>query len=78
MNAIATYVAWIVKFKESLQTNNKTIAEMAEMLRQRWLIQADQARSPEYLTQNDFNEIADAKSSWNRKVYGRSTPPLMK
>ena len=78
MNAIATYVAWVVKFKEAIATSNKNIVEIADYLHKKWLIQADQARTPEYLNQNDFNTITNAKTSWCRKYYGKSNPPFIK
>lgn len=76
--AIATYVAWIQKYKEGLQTNNPQIMQIAQQLEQRWRQQCDAARCPEELSQNDMDEIADAKSSWDRKVYGKSYFPLIK
>ena len=76
--AIATYVAWIQKYKEGLQTNNPQIMQIAQQLEQRWRQQCDEARCPEELSQNDMDEIADAKSSWDRKVYGKSYFPLIK
>lgn len=77
VRAIATYVAYVQKFKESLITNNANIAQMAQLLEKKWLIYADEARCPEELNQNEMNEIADAKSSWDRKVYNKSYFPLL-
>jgi hypothetical protein len=37
----------------------------------------DQARVPEEITQNEANDILDAKSSWNRKHYNKSLKPIM-
>ena len=39
--ALATYCAYILKYKEGLQTNNPTIIQLSETLRQKWLIQCD-------------------------------------
>lgn len=70
--ALATYCAYITKFKEGLKTNNATIIQMAEVLKSKWDVQCDQARSDYYLSQNEWNDILDCKTSWNRKSYGKS------
>lgn len=70
--ALATYCAYIIKFKEGLKTNNATIIQMAELLKNKWDLQCDQARSDHYLSQNEWNDILDCKTSWNRKSYGKS------
>ena len=70
--AIATYCAYTTKFKEGLMTNNANIIQVANVLKQQWNVQVDQARSPEYLTQNEMDQILDAKSNWNRKIHNKS------
>lgn len=70
--AIATYCAYITKYKEGLMTNNPTIIQMANTLKQQWLVQCDQARTPEYLNQNEMDQILDAKTNWNRKIHSKS------
>ncbi len=73
--AIATYIAYIIKFKEGLQTNNTNIINQANQLYILWTKQCDQARTS-YLNQNDMNNILDAKTSWDRKFYGKSYKPI--
>ena len=68
--AIATYIAWIYKFKESLITNNKDVNNTTAILKNQWLQQCDQARIT-YLNQNDFDAILDASTSWGRHQYGK-------
>ena len=70
--AIATYIAYILKFKESLITNNQNIANQAMMIKNQWLQQCDQARIT-YLNQNDFNNILDITHSWGRHNYGKGS-----
>lgn len=70
--AIATYCAWVTKYKEGLMTNNPNIISMANTLKQQWNVQCDQARTPEYINQNDMDQILDAKTNWNRKVHSKS------
>lgn len=70
--AIASYIAYILKFKESLITNNQGIAQQATLLYNQWSKQCDQARIT-YLNQNDFNNILDVTHSWDRHVYGKGS-----
>ena len=69
--AIATYIAYVTKFKEGLITNNAAITNMASLLKAQWLQQCDQARVS-YLNQNDMNNILDVKGSWDRAPYGKT------
>ena len=73
--AISTYVAYILKFKEGLITNNPQIIQLANTLKTNWLQQCDQARVA-YLNQNDMNNILDVKTSWNRHSFGKSYKPI--
>lgn len=70
--AIATYTAYVFKYKEGLLTNNQNIINIANTLKQSWLTQCDQARTDYHYSQNDWNEILDAKVTWNRKIYNNS------
>lgn len=73
--AIACYIAYTQKFKNGWQRNNSNDIQMAQILEQRWLKLCDAARVTK-LNQNDMNEILDAKSNWNRKIYGKSYKPI--
>lgn len=70
--ALATYCAYVTKFKEGLMTNNANIIQLASTLKQQWDIRCDQARVGEYMSQNEWDQVLDAKSSWNRKIHGKS------
>lgn len=70
--ALATYCAYIIKFKEGIRTNNANTVKFAQELNRQWLIRVDQARNDYYLSQNEWDQILDAKTSWNRKSYGKS------
>jgi hypothetical protein len=39
--AIATYCAYVTKFKEGLMTNNTSILEVANLLNSKWNTQVD-------------------------------------
>lgn len=74
-NAIATYIAYVIKFKEGLITNNLQVTQQAQSLKAQWLQQCDQARIT-YLNQNDMNNILDVAFSYDRHRYGKSTKIL--
>ena len=73
--AIATYCAYVTKFKEGIVTNNANIINVANVLKQQWATQCDQARITS-LNQNDMDQILDVKFCWDRKQYGKSYKPL--
>lgn len=70
--ALATYCAYVSKYKEGLMTNNSNIIQLANTLKQQWNVQVDQARTDYYMSQNEWDEVLDAKTSWNRKIHGKS------
>lgn len=74
--AIATYVAYILKFKEGMRTANNNILQLSNVLKQEWLKQCDQARVPEEMSQNEWDMVLDAKNNWNRKIQGLSYKPV--
>ena len=70
--ALATYCAYVIKFKEGIKTNNPNMIQFAESLRRQWLTRVDQARNDYYMSQNEWDQVLDAKTSWNRKSFGKS------
>lgn len=70
--ALATYCAHVIKFKEGMLTNNANTIQFAESLRRQWLLRADQARNDYYMSQNEWDQVLEAKTSWNRKSHSRS------
>lgn len=70
-DAIACYCACTKRFKEGWKNHNQNMLQEAQLLEQRWLKLCDAARVPIHLSQNDMNEILDAKSSWNRKIFNK-------
>lgn len=70
--ALATYVAWVIKYKEGLTTNNTQIISLANTLKSQWYVQCDQARVDYEWTQNNYDEILDIKTCWDRKLNNRS------
>ena len=74
--AIATYIAFATKQKQGWITNNHNIIQLAQYLYQQWLKYCDSARVPLSIDQNTMNQVLDAKSSWNRKVYNKAYKPI--
>lgn len=74
-HAIATYLAYVDKYKEGLKTNNINTINLAQNLYALWLKQCDQARVTQ-LSQNTMNDILNIRDSWNRHSYGYSYKPI--
>lgn len=75
--AIADYIAYTIKYKEALRSNNSAVFQMAQTIKKQWLIHCDAARVPEYVGQNEMNDLLEIASSHNRKVHGRSYKPTL-
>lgn len=75
--AIADYIAYTVKYKEAIRTNNSSVFQIAQTIKRSWLIHCDAARVPEYVNQNEMNDLLEITSSHNRKVHGRSYKPTV-
>lgn len=73
--AIATYIAYIVKFKEGLKTNNGDAIKSSQTLERMWKTQCDQARVKQ-LSQNDMDAILEVGASWDRKRFSKGYKPL--
>lgn len=74
--AIAEYIAYVIKYKEAIRTNNRNVLQMAQELKQQWLFHCSAARVPEHISQNEMDQILNAQSSWDRKTYGNSYKPI--
>lgn len=75
--AIADYIAYTIKYKEAIRTNNSSVFQIAQTIKRSWLIHCDAARVPEYVNQNEMNDLLEITSSHNRKVHGRSYKPTV-
>lgn len=74
-DAIACYCAYTIKFRDGWSKNNQSIIQNAQLLEQRWSRLCDAARVPMYINQNEMNEILNAKTNWNRKIFNKSYKP---
>lgn len=75
--AIADYIAYTIKYKEALRSNNSAVFQMAQTIKKQWQIHCDAARVPEYVSQNEMDDVLEVMSSHNRKVHGRSYKPTI-
>lgn len=79
--AIAYFIAYVTKQKELWGMSEyagtmRARMELVNLARKDWLTACDQARIPDSISQNEMNEILDAKTSWNRKIYNKSYKPV--
>ncbi len=74
--AISTYIAFAKKQKQGWITNNQNLIQMAQYLYQQWLKYCDSARVPISISQNEMNEILEAKSRWDRKIFNKAYKPV--
>ena len=75
--AIADYIAYTIKYKEALRSNNQAVFQMAQTIKKQWQIHCDAARVPEYISQNEMNDLLEVTSSYNRKLHGKSYKPTV-
>ncbi len=75
--AIADYIAYTIKYKEALRSNNTGIFQLAQTIKKQWQIHCDAARVPEYVSQNEMNDLLEVMSSHNRKIHGKSYKPTV-
>lgn len=75
LTAIAAFVAYASLYKEGIKKKDVNIMKLAQTVKEDWLRACNAARVSEHLTQNDMDAILDAKTSWNRKSYGKSYKP---
>ena len=75
LTAIATFVAYASLYREGIKKRDGNIIKLAQVVKEDWLRACNAARIPDHLSQNDMDAILDAKTSWNRKQYGKSFKP---
>ena len=76
LKAIAAYVAYVSLYKEGIRKRDANVLSLAQNVKADWLRLCNAARIPEYFTQNDMDRILDAKTSWDRKQYGKTYKPI--
>lgn len=75
--AIAHYIAYITQYKKSMITQNGNSLKFAKELQNEWKQKCDAARvDSRKWSQNDMNNILDARTNWNRKIFNKSYKPF--
>ena len=76
VDAIASFCAWTDTRKAAIVTRDRALMEFAMDLERTWKNLCTQARIPEYISQNDMDEILNVAASWDRKRFGKSFKPI--
>ena len=66
---IVAAAAYIDLYKKSLVLRDSNSFQIAQAVKQEWLRACSDARVPEHISQNEMNEILDARTRWDRKQY---------
>lgn len=76
LDAIAVFCAFIDMRKKALVTRDSNTMQFAQILELNWKNLCTQARVPDYINQNEMDEILNISTSWDRKRFGRSFKPV--
>lgn len=76
LDAVAAFLAYSVYYKKAIMTRDQLTFQIAKDLEAKWLTKCAQARVPDYINQNEMDEILNASTSWDRKRYGKSFKPI--
>ena len=49
---------------------------MSQVSEQKWKNLCTQARIPDYMNQNEMDEVLNVATSWDRKRFGKSFKPI--
>lgn len=76
LDAIAGFCAFAHTRKQAIMTRDQNTMQLALNLELNWKLLCTQARVPEYINQNEMDEILNVASSWDRKRFGKSFKPV--
>lgn len=76
LDAIACFIAYSDYYKKALVTRDPSTFQLAKDLENKWTLKCTQARVPDYINQNEMDEILNVTSSWDRKRFGKSFKPI--
>ena len=76
ITAISSFCIYVYNNKKLNITKDTTIANLLPMYKQDWERKCQNARMPEYMSQNDMDELANVGVSWDRKAYNISYKPV--
>ena len=72
IEALAAFCVFADTRKKAIMTRDNSLFQQAQYLENNWKMKCTQARVPEYINQNEMDQILNASTSWDRKRYGRS------
>ena len=75
LDAVAAYCAYINDYKQARLTKDQFTFQLSQVSEQKWKSLCTQARVPDYLNQNEMDEIFNVATSWDRKRFGKSFKP---
>lgn len=76
LDAIAAYCAYASDFKQARLTRDQFTFQMSQISEAKWKNLCTQARVPDYINQNEMDEILNVATSWDRKRFGKSFKPI--
>ena len=76
IDAIAGFCIFADTRKKAIMTRDSNLMQLAMNLEVNWKHLCTQSRSPEYINQNEMDEILNVSTSWDRKRFGKSFKPL--
>lgn len=76
VDAVAAFCAYSTDLKAARISKDKSTMEMALFLKQLWERACTRARVPDYINQNEMDEILNVAASWDRKRFGKSYKPI--
>jgi len=72
LDAIAAYCMFVDQRKRAAMTMNPQLWQTVPYWEKNWKNLCTQARVPDYINQNEMDEILNAATTWDRKRFGRS------
>lgn len=72
VEAIANYCAFIHTRKTGMATKDQGLIQLSQMLQTEWKRSCDDARTPIFINQNEWDAILNVEASWDRKRFGKS------
>lgn len=76
VEALTSYCAFCTLKKKSYQSMDANTLKLSQLEEQNWKRLCSAARVPQHINQNEINQVLDAKSNWNRKLYNKSFKPV--
>lgn len=77
LKALAAYCAYVDLYKHSLVRKDANAIQLAAVVKADWLKLASAARIPDYVSQNEMDDILDVKVRWDRKSFSKSHKPIL-